>query len=233
MFRLRSSQKELLDATDVPRADLFRNLQELDFINRWLGGYSISFRALSKVLSTDRAYTIVDIGSGGGDTLRRIHRWQKRHSFDLKLVGIDLKPDCVEYAREKNKHTSAFFVCDDYRHVFSYVPDADIIHACLFCHHLRDDELIGLIRFASQHQAILVINDLERNPLAYYSIKWLTALFSRSYLVKHDAPLSVTRGFKKREWIDLINKAGAIRYSVKNRWAFRHEVIIYPDKPSV
>jgi hypothetical protein len=73
----------------------------------------------------------------------------------------------------------------------------------------------------------LIVNDLERNPIAYYAIKWLTALFSKSYLVKNDAPLSVARGFKKREWLAMIQEAGATRYSVKNKWAFRHEIIVY------
>ena len=99
--------------------------------------------------------------------------------------------------------------------------------ASTICHHLTEQELVELIRFALQKEAVLIINDLERNALAYYLIKFLTALFSASYLVKHDAPLSVLRGFKKQEWIEIIRGAGAVNYSVKNKWAFRHEVIIY------
>jgi hypothetical protein len=49
MFRFRSNEKELLDQEEIPPADLYRNLQELDFINHWLGGYNISFAALKKV----------------------------------------------------------------------------------------------------------------------------------------------------------------------------------------
>jgi hypothetical protein len=84
-----------------------------------------------------------------------------------------------------------------------------------------------LIQFAKKHKAILIINDLERNRFAYYAIKYLTKFFSKSYLVKNDAPLSVLRGFKKTEWIEMIQLAGAKNYSVKNKWAFRHEVIVY------
>ena len=50
------------------------------------------------------------------------------------------------------------------------------------------------------------INDLHRHPLAYHSIRILTSLFSKSYLVKNDAPLSVLRGFKKKELEDLLIK---------------------------
>jgi hypothetical protein len=65
------------------------------------------------------------------------------------------------------------------------------------------------------------INDLHRHWMAYYSIKLLTRLFSKSYLVKNDAPLSVHRGFKKKEWNAIFTEAGIRNFSCKWRWAFR------------
>ena len=75
----------------------------------------------------------------------------------------------------------------------------------------------------------LIINDLERNAFAYYAIKLLTKLFSKSYLVKNDAPLSVKRGFRTVEWHAIIKDAGVQEYTVSSKWAFRHEIIIYAD----
>lgn len=227
MFKTRSEKKELLDEEDIPPKDLFQNLRELDFINHWLGGYNISFSALKKIIKPDQKCKLVDIGCGGGDTLKRISTWNKKRNFQLDLNGIDIKPVCIEYATGNVEDVNVTFICDDYRNVFQYLEKADIIHACLFCHHLSEEQLIELVRFALQHQSILVINDLERNPIAHYSIKILTQLFSKSYLVKNDAPLSVLRGFKKKEWLDILRKSGAKKYSVRNKWAFRHEVIVY------
>ena len=227
MFKFRSSEKELLDADYIPEKDLFQNLKELDFINNWLGGYQISFSALRKVLTQNRKYTLVDIGSGGGDTLKRIRNWVKKYGVELRLYGVDIKPVCIDYSRRNAGREGIEFICDDYRNVFGHVSEIDIIHASLFCHHLSDEELVELIRFSIGHKTLLVINDLERSGLAYYLIKILTAVFSKSYLVKHDAPMSVSRGFKRREWIAILNEAGATKFSVKNRWAFRHEVIVY------
>jgi hypothetical protein len=68
------------------------------------------------------------------------------------------------------------------------------------------------------------INDLHRHPLAYHFIKITSKFFSKSYLVKNDAPLSVLRGFKKIEWKQLLRKAGLENASVKWRWAFRYLV---------
>lgn len=191
----------------------------------WAGMISL-FSALKKVIQPEKTYILMDIGCGGGDTLKRIQQWQLRKKLKLDLMGIDLKPVCIEYATRHKPRPEIQFICDDYRNMFQHVPQVDIIHACLFCHHLDEQQLIELIQFALDKNKVLIINDLERNRFAYWSIKILTALFSKSYLVKNDAPLSVARGFVKKEWLDIIQKAGAER-SVKNKWAFRHEVIIY------
>jgi 2-polyprenyl-3-methyl-5-hydroxy-6-metoxy-1,4-benzoquinol methylase len=227
MFSVRSTEQELLDQEEIPADDLFQNLKELDFINHWLGGYSISFSALKKVLKKGQFYVLADIGCGGGDTLKRMADWNVHAGFELSLHGIDLKPVCIDYARGNLGDRPVNLICDDYRNLFDHLTQVDIVHACLFCHHLNRQQLIELIRFAMDRQSTLVINDLERNPLAYYSIKWLTHVFSKSYLVKNDAPLSVLRGFKRKDWQQIIREAGVEHYSIRNRWAFRHEVIIY------
>jgi 2-polyprenyl-3-methyl-5-hydroxy-6-metoxy-1,4-benzoquinol methylase len=229
MFKCRSQEKELLDQSEIPDADLYQNLRELDFINHWLGGYQISFGALKKVLRKNQSYTICDIGCGGGDTLKRLLSWNKKQDLQLNLHGIDLKRVCIDYAEENLKGEAVNFICDDYRNVFNHLSEVDIVHACLFCHHLSDEQLIELVRFCLDRKCTLIINDLERNAIAHYAIKFLTSLFSKSYLVKNDAPLSVLRGFKKTEWLDILKRAGAKRYSVENKWAFRHEVIVYPN----
>ncbi len=65
------------------------------------------------------------------------------------------------------------------------------------------------------------INDLHRNAIAHHSIKLLTTLFSRSYLVKNDAPLSVLKGFKRKELRDHLELAGIRNYQIEWKWAFR------------
>jgi SAM-dependent methyltransferase len=227
MLEQRSHQKELLDEEDIPAADLFQNLRELDRINTLLGGYNITFSALKKVVQPQKSYILIDIGCGGGDTLKHIKKWRDHQQKDIQLIGIDLKPVCIEYATRQDSAADIQFICDDYRNMFRHVPHIDIIHACLFCHHLNESQLIELVHFAREKKITLIINDLERNTFAYFAIKLLTAVFSKSYLVKNDAPLSVARGFTKKEWLALLQKAGAAHFSVKNKWAFRHEIIVY------
>ncbi|GAB4405773.1 MAG: class I SAM-dependent methyltransferase [Bacteroidia bacterium] len=229
MFDQRHPGPELLDGDDIPTADLHRNLYELDVINRLLGGYRISLDGLRRVLRHDRPSVLVDIGSGGGDTLKHIARWNRRQGYDLRLAGVDLKPDCIAYATQHDPHPDIRFICDDYRVVFDHLPHIDLLHASLFCHHLTDGQIVALIDLAQRQGCTLLINDLMRHPLAYYAIGLLTRLFSRSYLVKHDAPRSVLRGFRRREWLDLLAQSTARRYEVRAKWAFRHQIIVYAD----
>jgi len=228
MFNKRSYTKELLDGENIPDLDLYQNLKELNTINKLLGGYSISFNALNKILIKNKVFTLVDIGCGGGDTLKQIENWNKKQNFSLNLLGVDLKQTCINYSI-KNNSPKIKFICDDYRNVLNHIPKIDVLHACLFCHHLKEIEIIELIKFCNYHKITLIINDLERNAIAYFAIKFLTSVFSKSYLVKNDAPLSVLRGFKKREWELILQQSNSKNYSVKYKWAFRHEVIVYAN----
>lgn len=226
-FAQRSSHKELLDQEGIPVADLHRNLKELHFINRVLGGYRVIFKGIQQLISgkNEQAIHILDIGSGGGDTLGMIEKKFGRKA-DLKLTGVDLKVDCIEYA--SNRYPKIQFVQNDYRKLMQqHEQQFDIITASLFCHHLSNEELIEFLRWMDQHAQLgFVINDLHRHPFAYYAIKWLTRLFSRSYLVKNDGALSVLRAFRKKELQSLMAQGGIKTYRIQWIWAFRWLLVV-------
>ena len=112
------------------------------------------------------------------------------------------------------------------------VEKPDILFSSLFCHHFKEDELILQLQWMQQNSKLgFFINDLQRNTIAYYAIKLLTGLFSKSYLVKHDAPLSVARGFIRKEWKELLNSAGIYNYTLQWKWAFRYLITVINDRP--
>jgi len=228
IFDKRSTDKELLDAPDIPRAALYQNLKELHTINTLLGGYDVIYDGFRSLLSSlsKRDIKILDIGSGGGDTLRMIDRKYSK-KYQLSLSGVDMKRDCIAYARDNCSGRDIKFIESDYRNLLGEALDYEIITASLFCHHLPDGEIVELLKWMRQNaKEGIIINDLERHYLAYHSIKWLTRLFSSSYLVKNDAPLSVLRSFKRKELEDLLKLAGINNYSIKWKWAFRWLICI-------
>ena len=171
---------------------------------------------------------IYEIGSGGGDNLRAIGQFLNKKKIAYRLGGVDLKEDCVRFAEKFEKQDSKIkYEIADYQLATFSNGKPDIIFNSLFCHHFRDEDLVKMLRWMHQNAEIgFVIADLHRHPLAYYSIKWLTTLFSKSYLVKNDAPLSVLRGFTRQEWKILLEKADIKNYKIKWKWAFRWLILV-------
>lgn len=221
----RSYEQELLDDVNIPFEAIRQNMFELDTINTYLGGHRITIRGLQLLAGKQKVLHVCEIGCGGGDNLAAVARWANNKNVQLEITGIDINQNCIDVAtKRKDIGSHANWITSDYRVVkFSRYPD--IIFSSLFCHHFKEESLIEQLQWM-QHNSTkgFFINDLHRHWLAYYSIKMLTQLFSKSYLVKNDAPLSVKRGFKKEEWIDLLGRA-SISAEVSWKWAFRYLVL--------
>lgn len=268
-FKTRSYQSELLDNDEIPTEDLYRNLRELDFINRYLGGHSVVLDGIKyfinliqkeyseitlyseisnkndvseitqNTINTEileytvfsnisEIFIIHEIGSGGGDNLRAINRFLNKNNICHSLGGVDLKEDCIRFSKNFDTlNTAINYENADYQMATFPKGQPHIIFNSLFCHHFKDEDLVKMLQWMYKNSEIgFVIADLHRHPLAYYSIKWLTALFSKSYLVKNDAPLSVLRGFSRNEWEILLEKAGIKNYKIKWKWAFRWLILV-------
>ncbi|WP_291726077.1 methyltransferase domain-containing protein [Bernardetia sp.] len=231
-FNTRSYKKELMDDLNLASTDLKKNLDELEFINTTLGGYKVLTSALStlhKENKLNKETSLADIGSGGGDTLRQIAKWFEKRNIKADLVGIDANDFMISYAQNKSQS----FPQISYEKLNVFDIDAENENKyewatmSLFCHHFTDQELISIFKNVYKlNSKGFIINDLHRNPIAYYSIYFLTRLFKGSYLVRHDAPLSVLRAFKKQELTNLLEQAGIKKYRIKWQWAFRYQVIV-------
>ena len=225
-FSIRSCQAELLDMPNIPAGDIQRNMYELEIINRRLGGHAITLSGFFNLTGNINRVHVCEIGCGGGDNLKAIENRLIGKDTELDFTGIDINPDCIQVAENLKWESKTSFLVSDYKKIhFDVKPD--IIFSSLFCHHFKEAELIDMFRWMYNNSFKgFFISDLHRHPLAYHSIRLLTSLFSRSYLVKNDAPLSVMRGFKKKELEDLLHRAGISHYTIKWKWAFRWLVIV-------
>ncbi|MDD5657771.1 MAG: SAM-dependent methyltransferase, partial [Elusimicrobia bacterium] len=61
---------------------------------------------------------------------------------------------------------------------------------------------------------------------AFYSIRWLAAALAKSRLIRHDAPLSVLRAFRRSELEAACRRAGLPAPEISWRWAFRWRVVV-------
>ncbi|MBN9296042.1 MAG: methyltransferase domain-containing protein [Filimonas sp.] len=224
----RSSLTELIDAPGVPFDDWSQCLHELNVINTWLGGHVITLQGVKQLLEGINGPVIIaEIGCGGGDNLKAIHAWNRHKGLQLEYVGVDYSEACIDFAKENCSALPVVsFIHSDYR-TAQFQQKPDIIFSSLFCHHFTDAQLLEMMLWLDANTTTgFFINDLQRHPLAYYSIKWLTALLSNSYLVKNDAPISVLRGFRKAEWECILQQAGIKQYSIHWKWAFRYLIVV-------
>lgn len=230
MFEERAYEEELMDDLDSGGEIIDQTLRELETVNRLLGGNHVTINGLDKLLSNHSKtdpIVIADLGCGGGDIMILVAKWARKKGYSVELKGYDANPNIIAYA-ERN--------CTNYPEISFYTEDIfsdsfkanryDIVICTLFTHHFKDDQLISIFnQFKTQAKIGVVINDLHRHWFAYHSIKLLTQLFSKSPMVRYDAPLSVRRAFRKNELERIMKSADIGSFSLKWMWAFRWQLI--------
>ncbi|MFT6865707.1 MAG: 2-polyprenyl-3-methyl-5-hydroxy-6-metoxy-1,4-benzoquinol methylase [Cyclobacteriaceae bacterium] len=228
MLKQRSGELEIMDDLDINGPVIDQTLKELDVINRRLGGNQISLSSFENLLKTHNISSVADLGCGGGDILIEMANIAFKRKKKTSFIGFDANPHIIEYARNHTKQwPNITFEAENIFDAAFQKKHFDLIHCCLFLHHFTEDELVSLFRqFKTQAKVAIVVNDLQRHWLAYYSIKLITRFFSKSYMVRNDAAVSVARGFHRAEWKTIMQKAGIHQYELKWRWAFRWQLVI-------
>lgn len=222
----RSQTPELMDEPTVSMEEMDSTLKEVDSINRYLGGWAASEWLLRPFLQTSKVPSILDVGAGSGATARALQSRWRRRGWKSQWTLVDLHPSvCRVAGKEPRAFVSGVVRADARRLPF---PDRtfDVAHASLFLHHFDDQEIAQVLREMIRVSRYgLVINDLERHGVALAAIRWITGMFSRNRCVRHDAPVSVRRGFRKAEilrWgVDLEFPSLEIRRRFPFRWAVR------------
>ncbi len=231
-FRQRCHDPEIMDDLLCTGEVVTQTLHELDVINRWLGGNAVTFSAIRKMLKAhgqpDDTVSIADLGCGSGNMLRRLAAYGRSVGIPMKLIGIDANPNIIAYAREQSTdYPELTFEAMNVLSPEFAALQYDIIAGTLFFHHFDDATLEKLLpQLVRQSRIGVVINDIHRHPIAYHSIRLLTRLFSRSAMVRYDAPLSVRRSFRRADWERLLDHAGLSTYQMRWKWAFRWKIIL-------
>jgi 2-polyprenyl-3-methyl-5-hydroxy-6-metoxy-1,4-benzoquinol methylase len=228
-FSKRSTEEELMDDLASPEDILWKNLTELELVNKFLGGYSVVTDSLTEIgLPENGTVKIMDLGCGGGDTLRVLSKWLGKKNLKADLIGVDWNPVMINFSK---KHAQGYhditFRTKDIFDESLIAEKPDFVLCNLFCHHFEHDLLVKLVRrIYDMSSKGVVINDLHRHWFAYYSIKYITRAFSGSYMVQNDGPLSVARAFSRQDLISVMKDAGISNYKISWRWAFRWKVVI-------
>ena len=241
-FAERSNEVELMDGADYSREEFVENLADLRRVNRWLGGQSALTRHLFPMIERLIEYRererpepplrLLDVGTGSADIPVRIIEWGRRRGIEIEFVVIDLNEIA---AREAQLQTPGYPEIKVIRADAMNLPftdsSFDFVIASLFLHHFKTPQAAALLgSFGRVARSAFIINDLRRHPIAYYTIKFLTLIFTRNRLVRNDSAVSVLRGFVERDIAEIASMART-RLQIFRHFPYRFILIGTPRQP--
>jgi 2-polyprenyl-3-methyl-5-hydroxy-6-metoxy-1,4-benzoquinol methylase len=220
---MRSQEFELMDTDRFEISEYEQTLKQLEILNRWSLGYAPTISAMKETIQrtgkTD--LHILDVGFGGGDTLRHLYRWSREMGYGFRFSGIDLNPISQPLAERLTPLSWGInYMTGD---VFNFVSDEkyDVIINSLVMHHLNHAQILKLLRWMTIHSKYAwFINDLHRHVVPYVFMKHVTRALRFNRLICHDAPLSVARSFRQEEWEKYLSEAGIPALAVDIKWHF-------------
>lgn len=214
------------EVMDDPNLESDRHHAALSGLIRinWLSGSDrIVWRAVERLAQAGRVVRLLDIASGAGDVPIRLWQRARRVSARLEIVGADISPTAIQFARERAARENA---------TVSFIPldalnDAlpggfDIITSSLFLHHLDEDQAICLLaKMRESAGQLALVNDLLRCQTGYFAA-WLgSRALTGSDVVHVDAPRSVAAAFTLDEVRKLADRAGWAGATLSRRWPWR------------
>jgi len=231
----RSNAVEIMDDLDMSGELLIKTLDQLATINKWLGGNKITIDGLNILIKNwpdstnddlNKTISIVDLGCGNGDMLRKVADFGKKNGFQFELLGIDANQATIDYAVQlsKNYPQITYQKADVLSETFK-TQTFDIALCTLFLHHFEDEVALNFIKTLNKNTKLgIVINDLHRHWLAYSLFK-LVSLVINNHMVKTDGLTSILRGFKRID-LERFSKKLNCKSTITWRWAFRYQWII-------
>lgn len=228
---------ELLDGPlDDPTA-LAGNLRDLRRVNRWLGGVRLSASALAALAPADTERTMIDVGTGGADIPLELVRRAARRGQRLTITAVDSRAEVIAAAVRAQPALAAtpglHLVVGDGLRLDEPDQAYDVAHCSLVLHHLEPRAAVDLLaEMARVARRGIVVNDLDRSPLAWLGAWLLGHVLTRNRYTRNDAPLSVRRAYRVPEVVDLLRAAGltpvrTFRGFLRHRYA----IVAVPQAP--
>jgi SAM-dependent methyltransferase len=223
MLNDRASGPEYMDGPDFDLKAVEDTFRFLVPVNRLFGGIRPArsfFRRQSRNWDPQQTYRILDVGCGAGDVAIALVLWARRSGYRLQIDAVDIHPIIADLARERCRDYPEItvFCCKDVLDLED--GGHDYVHASQFVHHFPDEEVVPLLKhLLGLCRRKVVVNDLVRAPLAYLGT-WLFTLWT-SPVFRHDARISVRRGFKVDELAESLRQGGLQDFSLERHFFYK------------
>lgn len=217
---------EIMDRQGTDPVVLAAGLEELRKINQRFGGWRAVRRGIRPLL--DRAdpakpIEILDLGTGSADYPVHLAGWMRRLGRRVRIEAVDVNPFMVATARERAAAWPEITIKE--MDVLSPAyPDKsfDIVLSSLTLHHFSRPDVVRILREMNRMSRVgFIVNDLDRSRIGAAGV-WLYAhLFTTNRVTRHDAYVSMLRGFTKNEMIVMSGEAEVGSFVVKRALFFR------------
>lgn len=215
MMNLATRPEHLQEFMDDPGADvgeLDRGLAFIRFVNRRLGGTHSVLSTLRPWLlqwPKDLPIRLLDIATGSADIPLAMLAMGKNLGLTMRIAALDLHAATLRLA---GAHIGTCPAVQLLRGDAMRLPLADgsvdFVTCSLFLHHLTTPQAAMVLREmvrVARHGWIL--SDLVRSRWALAAISAMTVFSPR--LHRHDARVSVAKGWKRAEILQIASDAGA------------------------
>jgi ubiquinone/menaquinone biosynthesis C-methylase UbiE len=229
----RSQQPEWLDADDIPAQDLQRNLDDLRWLNRYLGSHWLLCTALQRVwrqMGSPRHLRVLDVGTGAGDIPAVMTRWGERRGVSIAVVAVDSHRGVLQYIRSVRALPPSITclqadgLCLPFR-----ARTFDVVLCSTMLHHLDCQQGVALLQsMAAVARYGVVVTDLVRSRLSYYAARLILALMACHEVTRHDGPLSVLRAYSVGEVREMARLAGLTPVRVSTALGYRFVLVYGP-----
>jgi ubiquinone/menaquinone biosynthesis C-methylase UbiE len=216
LLTTRSPAHEFLDGQQLDLLELRKNLREMAMLNRLPGGVGDSVRAVERLLGEQTEATVLDLGTGSGDFVRRLRR--RRH---VEVIASDVREEILEIAARNLVGTNNVSLLKaDARAIPLADREVDVAHASLLMHHFDpDDAVVALAEMRRVSRLGVVINDLRRGLVPFAITATAVLALSRAAYTRHDGVLSARRAYTLSELDTLARRAGLTRqWSTARFW---------------
>ena len=231
MFEARATETEFLDQPDCDPALAAASYRFMETINGRFGGIRVVRRFLAAETAGHRAEAlplrVLDIGSGSCDIPLAVSRWARGRGIPLHITCLETARSAVDIARgrlDRANDPAVQLLPED---VFTHQPTEpyDFAVASMCFHHFSDAQILALLRqLRGFVRHSVLVNDLRRSRLASLAVR--VPLIGAPAGVRHDALLSIRRGFDISELTALLRQLACVEVSVAAARWFRVAAII-------
>lgn len=231
MFDARATATEFLDRPDCDPALAAASYRFMERVNDRFGGIRVVRRFLAAETAGRPAgappLRLLDIGAGSCDIPLAVSRWARARAIPLRITCLEPAGHAAELARQRLALADDPAVRLLREDAFTHHPDEpyDCAVASLCFHHFSDARILTLLqRLRGFVTRGVLINDLRRSRLAFLAAGLL--LTGAPAGVRHDALLSIRRGFKTGELNALLRQLGHVTVTVEPARWFRIAAVI-------